>query len=326
MSAMFETALIGGSNGSRETDVHRSEGLTGLTAGTVERTSTDAFVPKSLQTLDVKTAKTIPFHTKGAEQIKSLLGDSSDQLARIIDRDQVVDYKAYPFCCVGKLFVGANSNFTAPLWTGSAALVGRNLLLTASHCAPWNTNGSGTAMPGWWMRFVPSYNYGTEPFGFSYVSDFRGVRNTANVTGLDYVICRLYNPLGDSCGWLGSQWWSDNGPYMDRGDWVSVGYPRDAMGGQVMMVERNIKLHDVDDEGSSGRELEAHTFSTNGWSGGPIFGVLDQQHRCVGVMSGREWESDGFLGIFGSAHWHSVSAGGKMMTELILYGLANWAS
>jgi V8-like Glu-specific endopeptidase len=323
---MTETTLVGGSNGGQPSAIS-PESLPLLSKESLRSNGTAAFVPEKLKTIDIDAAKTTPFQAKGAVEhlIKQL--PNGEALKRVVERDQVVDYTSYPFSCVGKLFVGANSNFAAPLWIGSAALVGRNLLLTASHCAPWATSGSG-AMAGWWMRFVPSYNYGTEPYGSSYVSDFRGVRNTDNVTGLDYVICRLYNPLGDSCGWLGSRWWSNDNPYTSPAagtSWTSVGYPGDAMGGQVMMVERAIRIHQVDDEGSKGRELEAHTFSTPGWSGGPMFGTIDQQQRCIGVMSGKEFENDGFLGIFGQAHWHSVSAGGEMMTELILYGLANWA-
>ncbi|GJP96936.1 hypothetical protein AlacWU_09835 [Aspergillus niger] len=90
------------------------------------------------------------------------------------------------------------------------------------------------------------------------------------------------------------------------------------------MVERGIGLHQVDPEGANGRELEAHTFSTPGWSGSPMFGTVDQQQKCVQVMSGKELEDDGLTGVFIETHSDSVSTGGKMMTDLILYGLANW--
>ncbi|KAA8644261.1 hypothetical protein EYZ11_011778 [Aspergillus tanneri] len=317
---MSQDVLVGGSNGGQNHTAERLD-LSQEPSTATSTASTDAFVPRSLEVVEVERAKTTQFRAQNADELKRLVGD--DRLDRIVERDQVANYTSYPFSCIGKLFVGANSNFSAPLWTGSAAIVGRNLLLTASHCAPWATSGTG-AMPGWWMRFVPSYNNGSEPYGSSYVSDFRGVRNTDNVVGLDYVICRLYNPLGNTCGWLGSRWWSDNSPYMPPNKWSSVGYPGDAMNGQVMMVERGIGLHQVDPEGANGRELEAHTFSTPGWSGGPMFGTLDQQQKCVGVMSGKEFENDGLTGIFSGTHWHSVSAGGKSMTDLILYGLANW--
>ncbi|KAF4227349.1 hypothetical protein CNMCM8980_002711 [Aspergillus fumigatiaffinis] len=327
---MSQESLFGGDEGGRGFTL-QIKALVGQTASRLDtpveinnvpsKNCTDSFVPEGLGVTDIEKAKTEHFKAQKADELKQLFPDG--RADRLVERDQVIDYKTYPFSCIGKLFVGANANFTAPLWTGSAAMVGRNLLLTASHCAPWNSSGTG-AMPGWWMRFVPSYHSGSEPYGSSYVQDFRGLRNTDNVTGLDYVICRLYNPIGATCGWLGSQWWSDNAGYSST-PWTSVGYPGDAMNGQVMMIEKQIRLHQVDAEGAVGRELEAHTFSTPGWSGGPMFGVLDAQQRCVGVMSGKEFEDDGLTGSFSGKHWHSVSAGGKGMTDLILYGLANWA-
>ncbi|KAL2864780.1 trypsin-like serine peptidase [Aspergillus lucknowensis] len=312
--------------------VHKFEAFAGKTAERLDLsqvasltqapTTTDSFTPEDLKIVDVGSCKTTKFRARNADELKRMVRDS--RLDRVVERDQVVDYTSYPFCCSGKLFVGANSNFSAPLWTGSAALVGRNLLLTASHCAPWADSGTG-AMTGWWMRFVPAYKNGSEPFGSSYVSDFRGVRNTDNVVGVDYVICRLYKPLGDRCGWLGSSWWGNNANYMPPNSWFSVGYPGDAMNGQVMMVERGVQLHQVDTEGATGRELEAHTFSTPGWSGGPMFGIVTGQQRCIGVMSGKEFENDSLTGVFSGTHWHSVTAGGKAMVDLIVYGQTNWS-
>jgi V8-like Glu-specific endopeptidase len=286
-------------------------------AGATIPHGTDGYVPDGV---GVHEAQTKAFEAANADRLLEI----NQELDRIVHRDEVINYRDYPFRCCGKLYVGKDLNFTSPIWTGSAVLVGNNLLMTASHCAPWDPNSDG-AMPGWWMRFVPSYHYGQEPYGSSYISDFRGIRNTNNVTGLDYVICRLYSPLGSTCGWLGSKWWSTDSPYYE-GSWTSVGYPGDAQNGQVMMVERAIKLHDVDNETEDGRELEAHTFSTPGWSGGPMFGTIEAGQRTVGIMSGKEYERDGFLGILGSSHWHSVSAGGKYMTDLILWAIANWSA
>jgi hypothetical protein len=74
----------------------------------------------------------------------------------------------YLYNTIGKIFAGANLNFASPLWTGTGVLVGPDLLLTASHTVPWG-------QPGWWMRFVPAYEFGNEPYGSSYVSDARGL-------------------------------------------------------------------------------------------------------------------------------------------------------
>jgi V8-like Glu-specific endopeptidase len=231
----------------------------------------------------------------------------------VLMRSELMMEQMWPWCTVGKIFVGKDEDYANPMWVGSGVLVGPNLLLTASHVAPWNSSN-------WWMRFVPAYRNGSSPFGFSYVQSYRGVRNTDSVTGLDYVICKLYTRLGDTVGWMGSQSWSDDAPYLD-GRWTSVGYPVDASGGQVPMAELDLKLDDIDDESSDGKELESYVFSTGGWSGGPMWGWINDQPRVVGVMSGFE-EEFSFWDFFTADH--SVSAGGGHMVDLVKYGWSNW--
>ncbi len=171
------------------------------------------------------------------------------------------------------------------------------------------------------MRFVPAYFDGTEPFGHSYIEAYRGVENEDDVTGLDYVICKLYTPLGNSVGWMGSQSFGDDDNYYN-GNWTSVGYPGDFFSGQRPSVEYNLTIEDVDND-DDGRELETYVFSTGGWSGGPLWGWIDNEPKVIGIMSGNEEE-------FTLAFWegfsedHSVSAGGGHMVDLVKYGYANW--
>jgi hypothetical protein len=40
-----------------------------------------------------------------------------------------------PLCTIGKTWAGANG---IDIYAGTGVLVGRNLLLTASHTVPWN--------------------------------------------------------------------------------------------------------------------------------------------------------------------------------------------
>lgn len=182
--------------------------------------------------------------------------------------------REWPWCAVGKVWFsrdGRDFNRGGKK-AGSGVLVGRNLMLTVSHAAPW---GRG---PGdWWMEFVPAYTSdAVPPFGTSYVETFTGVVNEDDVTGLDYVICKLYTPLGDRCGWMGSKWWSDEDPYYD-GQWTSIGYPSSFMGGDRPAVEFNIGVRDIDNDGD-GLEIETVKFAEKGWSGG----------RCGdGSMAGR---------------------------------------
>lgn len=220
--------------------------------------------------------------------------------------------RGWPWCTVGKVWFSRDGrNFNRDdASKGSGVLVGRNLMLTVSHAAPW---GRG---PGdWWMQFVPAYVSGDEPFGNSYVEAFHGVVNQDDVTGLDYVICKLYTPLGDRCGWMGSKWWSDEDPYHD-GQWTSIGYPSSFMEGERPAVEFNIGVRDIDNDGD-GLEVETLKFAEKGWSGGPLWGWIDGEPRVIGIESG--YEKD----VLDPTR--TVFAGGEHMVNLVKFGIANWS-
>jgi hypothetical protein len=211
---------------------------------------------------------------------------------------------AWPWTTPGKLFMDRPGQS----WVGSGVLVGPRLLLTASHAVPWGTSDST-------IRFVPAYRNGNDPrFGDAYVLSWRGVQNTSNVTGLDYVICQLDRRIGDVAGWMGSYRSSDDDFYYDR-DWTSVGYPVSFAGGERPAVEAPLRVADIDDDGD-GLEIETYKFALGGWSGGPLFGWVDGQPRVVGIESG--YETD-FLDPT-----RTVFAGGQHLVDLVKYGLANW--
>jgi hypothetical protein len=246
------------------------------------------------------------------------LNDTSLNNTALFLRKLNLGRRDYPWCTIGKIDAyDRNAKF---LKSCTGTVVGRNLMLTASHCVPWN-QGNGQ----WSMDFIPAYNgedtTNPRPFGTVWITKCRGVRNTDDVTGLDYVICQLTENIGDRVGYMG--WHASSGDsfyYSHR--WTSVGYPDDSFGGQVPMVEDNIGLDDVDDEGSDGKELESYVFASHGWSGGPLFGILDGQPKVVGVVSGFETEFS-FWDFF--VKDHTVSAGGMHMASLIAYGRNNWA-
>ena len=172
------------------------------------------------------------------------------------------------------------------------------------------------------MEFVPSYNLGIakdgkrEPFGSSYVERVHGVANFGNSAGLDCAICKLYTPLGDRCGWMGSQSWGSEDPYY-AGGWTSVGYPDTAAGGggEIPVVEFDRGIKDIDDDGD-GLALETVRFTDHGWSGGPLWGWINGDARVIGVCSGEEYNVGPDRSVF---------AGGEHMVNLVKYGLANYA-
>jgi hypothetical protein len=214
----------------------------------------------------------------------------------------------WPWCTAGKLFVGGNLQFDSPTAFASGVMVGPNLMLTASHAAPWDVSG-------WWMRFVPAYRDGAAPFGESYVSDFHGVRFADEDS--DYVICRLYTP--PTCGWMGSSGSTDDDFYEDRG-WDSIGYPTDFFGGQRPAVEWNVTPEDADVSGSEVEITFSSPFTSGGWSGGPLFGWIDGQPRVVGITRGVQHIDYGPFGDDDDA----LFTGGILMVDLVKFGLANW--
>jgi hypothetical protein len=73
----------------------------------------------------------------------------------------------------------------------------------------------------------------------------------------------IYTPLGNTVGWMGTEWWSDNSAYETR-RWFSVGYPVNSLTGQVPIVEAGVYVNDVDDD-EGGKKLESNTlFATGG--------------------------------------------------------------
>ncbi|MFZ1985350.1 MAG: hypothetical protein WAU91_13110 [Desulfatitalea sp.] len=224
---------------------------------------------------------------------------------------------SYPWRTIGIVATGNGTDFANPTGGGSGVLVGRNLMLTASHVVPW---GRG---PGqWWMRFIPGYRAGDrdpEPHASSFVEHFYGTFvdiNDFEAGGKDYVICKLYRPLGDALGWMGGRSFGDEDDYFSR-RYISVGYP-DSFG-MKPAVEFDIDIDDIDSDGG-GLELET-TFGTSpfghGWSGGPLWLWENDKPYVVGILSGAEKdELDPRRWVFG---------GGGLMVDRIKYGQANFA-
>ncbi|MCJ1398166.1 hypothetical protein MMC11_001363 [Xylographa trunciseda] len=109
---------------------------------------------------------------------------------------------AYPWSCIGKIFVGQFPNTTTILWEGCGVVVQPDLILTASHTIPWH-------LSNWWMRFVPSYSNGVEPYGSTNVLEAHGIPIGAEYTlasplAYDMAICKLDQDIGERCGWMGT--------------------------------------------------------------------------------------------------------------------------
>jgi hypothetical protein len=208
---------------------------------------------------------------------------------------------AWPWCTIGRVDFSNGQS-------GSGVLVGRSILLTCSHGVPWGQSP-------WWINFKPALFDSNTPFGTSFVSEYWGYQtDPAHISAWDYVVCRLYDPLGDRCGYMGYYGTTDDDFYLNTDSWITVGYP----GTPRPQTEYFIDIDDVDDSGDAS-ELETPWDSMPGWSGGPLFGWINDDPKVLGVVSGNEIDS------FPYTSDHGVFAGGLAMARLVEWARANWS-
>jgi hypothetical protein len=230
-----------------------------------------------------------------------------------------MDLVAFPWSAIGHIRTFSEGK---ELPGGTAFMVGPNLLMTASHVMPWDYSGNCQ------IEFTPAMYPGHAPrFGSTWISDWYGVRHDGfwdmafKADASDYVICRTIDPIGNVCGWLGTQAFDDHDKYFDH-LYMSAGYPDFAAG--YPAVELAAFIRDVDGD-KHARELETTNFAGPGWSGGPLFGFIRDDWRVVGVCHGQETE---FVVPFPpwNPPWNVnlLFAGGDAMVDLVYHGYANY--
>lgn len=227
-----------------------------------------------------------------------------------------VDRLAYPWTCIGKVICTGYYEFSGiriPFGqSGTGTMVGRNLMVTASHVIPRNAASLK-------IEFIPALSSfdPKRPFPSAFIIDRRRHTKTKAVTGYDICVCRLDQNLGDLTGWMGYAY-SKNEDFYYEASFCSAGYPGAFYNAEEMIAEYNLKVKDIDNDSYDGKEIEFDAFSNHGWSGGPLFAWFNhyQYPLVCGVLSGRE--KDGFDPT------RAVFAGGKRLVDLINYGLSNW--
>lgn len=216
-----------------------------------------------------------------------------------------------PLPTIGKIWAGAND---VPTSMGTGVLVGRDLLLTASHTVPWNKEG-------WWMRFAPSYSpplltTNTEPFGASFVSDARGW-GSSGTTAWDMAICKLYTPLGNQDPtWTPCLSFSDDNSYIHGNESVLAGYDPVTTPDALYAIDGTVL--GVQDE-SQFKLLESYESPVTGWEGGVMYTSWNGGTYVTGVLSGRVVVNDGEFNE-GRSGW----AGGTGLTDLVNWAWQNW--
>jgi V8-like Glu-specific endopeptidase len=220
----------------------------------------------------------------------------------------------YPLQCIGRLFVWNDAS--NPNWwvSGTATLVGKNVIVTAGHLMPWGSSS-------WKALFVPAYFNGSSTLGasvYAYCEAYQGYNPSGRPTAHDYAVLKLYDNLGDALGHFGCQSYDDN--WNDGNYWTMIGYPGDVANAQQPSMQSGISFHD-DDEDDDGMELESdNNASTPGDSGGPYWHYWsDGFPYVVGVDSGGEEEIQ-----FPTTQFNNIAAGGPALTNLIGWAKATW--
>ena len=226
-------------------------------------------------------------------------------------------FASWPWSAVGKVEVGHLRADGTEEWefTGSGCMIGRQLMLTASHVAPWEYVSS----TNWIMRFSPAYRNGPAlGIGTVYVAGWHGtVDDTSQegeMFGRDYVVCSLHEPIGDKVGWVPVTSLKES--RYDDFTYTSVGYPGAVQSGQVPCVETGLTIQDIDDGGPGGKQLETRRYGGGGWSGGPLWATIDDEVKIAGVHSGSEKD--------GLDPTRTVHSGGGRLVEFVTFGLTQW--
>ncbi|MGW5108891.1 hypothetical protein [Nocardia sp. NPDC004123] len=262
------------------------------------------FLPKDMPVHTRPHTETVALqaHTRG------LTGDCRPPFASSGDRRHLLTDHTWPWILTGRV---TNSDGMA----GSGVLVGARLVLTADQLRPSQSIARGS----WWMTFSPHFDSGADPnapFGSSNVSDlahYNGGRDTEYGAGHDFMLCRLFEPMGHRLGFLGATSFADN--WRGLQVWHSIGYPADMGGGTRPAVWINQSVeHDHEDDDDW--YIEAGASLDDGDASEIFFSWFDDGDvRLCGVVSGAE-SVDGDLD-------HALASGDDMVS-LINWGRATW--
>jgi V8-like Glu-specific endopeptidase len=196
--------------------------------------------------------------------------------------NRVVYYPSgYPWRCIGRIFVWPNAANVSPSWSGTAALISKNAILTCSHMAPW---ASISAKIPWKALFVAGYYDGASvngPGASAWVSGLWGYKDYSQ--GDDMAVMALTSSLGAWLGYFGYKTYTE--AWEDEPWWTLCGYPGMVAGSERPSRQSSVPIQDEDNDGA-GVELEYEADSSPGNSGGPLFGWWSGKPYIIGTHSG----------------------------------------
>jgi V8-like Glu-specific endopeptidase len=226
------------------------------------------------------------------------------------DNRRVYSTTSAPWVRVGQL----NTSLSG---SGSAALVGKSTILTASHVVKNSWVPGGPVLGT--VTFTPGMFDGASVLGPMWTANVIGIaawKQFVGVDGYDMAICQLDQPFGNWLGYFGYRTYNDD--WEDLHVWSHAGYPYDLSRSQSRpCYELGISVHDDDSDSYDTLEIETKADIASGQSGGPLWGRWTNGGRqIIGTLSGRE---DNF-----AETKNSLFAGGNGLSRLVKWGRDNW--
>lgn len=229
----------------------------------------------------------------------------------------------YPECCVCRIAVYTQAT-VGGTWDlrkrGTGFMVGSRIMMTSGHMHPQKP------FVGWKIKVIPAFWGRMSVFGASFVSYVSELVWYDTDVGDDFMVCRLYDPVGDTTGYFGAHTYDSD--WEDWSVWSMTGYPYDigewrpTYQGSIAVVDDddgdNIELPNGDDRDTT--QVESYADEASGASGSPMYSwFTNGEMYAVGVHHGRETD----WGFWGS-DTHSVASGGSGLVGLIKWARKAW--
>lgn len=204
--------------------------------------------------------------------------------------------------------------------------IGPRLVLTASHCVNWSSDGSSAG----WITFSPGYYDGDQPWGeiaatqIAYWNPALGLLSDQE-TAFDYVVLVMEEDVGNMVGYPGYRTYNDD--WNNGAFWQIIGYPGDLTGTQRPSFQGDAPISSVQDHslsGQTGYVMGHFNDITPGNSGGPCWGWWADEPwpRVVGVAS--TIGSTAVQTPTGSTNGDNEFGGGPALSSLISWARANF--